>query len=182
MLNLISCLCHARPQGTMKMIKIIQGDGIHGTVAWQCRSARMFSRAAAALIAAAAALLPSLDSGASIARLKFDPAAFAEGVSLAVEGMRIQSRAKARERHWAAREGHVAVHHVGARGHVERGYMRGMSPWSRNLETSKPRNPENRSWNLETTKLSSLQILKLYAGNKLQQSAREPLTITIKIE
>ena len=57
----------------------------------------MFSRAAAALIAAAAALLPSLDSGASIARLKFDPAAFAEGVSLAVEGMRIQSRAKARE-------------------------------------------------------------------------------------
>lgn len=47
--------------------------------------------------------MPSLDSGASIARLKFDPAAFAEGVSLAVEGMRIQSRAKAREaRHRAA--------------------------------------------------------------------------------
>ncbi len=85
------------------MIKIIQGDDIHGTVTVQCRSARMFSRVAAALIAAAAVLFPSLDSSASIARLKFDPAAFAEGVSLALEGMRIQSRAKAREaRHRAA--------------------------------------------------------------------------------
>ena len=52
---------------------------------------------------AGAALFPSIESGASIARLKFDPAAFAEGVSLALEGMRIQSRAKAREaRHRAA--------------------------------------------------------------------------------
>ncbi len=85
------------------MIKIIQGDDIHGTATVQCRSARMFSRVAAALIAAAAVLFPSLDSSASIARLKFDPAAFAEGVSLALEGMRIQSRAKAREaRHRAA--------------------------------------------------------------------------------
>ena len=85
------------------MIKIIQGYDIHGTATVQCRSARMFSRVAAALIAAAAVLLPSLESGASIARLKFDPAAFAEGVSLALEGMRIQSRARAREaRHRAA--------------------------------------------------------------------------------
>ena len=66
-------------------------------------ASRAFRRVAVVSLMAGAALFPSIESGASIARLKFDPAAFAEGVSLALEGMRIQSRAKAREaRHRAA--------------------------------------------------------------------------------
>ncbi|MBQ8113627.1 MAG: hypothetical protein IJ146_10545, partial [Kiritimatiellae bacterium] len=66
-------------------------------------ASRAFRRVAVVSLMAGATLFPSIESGASIARLKFDPAAFAEGVSLALEGMRIQSRAKAREaRHRAA--------------------------------------------------------------------------------
>ena len=77
----------------------------HMTPERQCRgeaAARAFRRAAVVFLTAAAALLPGYGCGASISRLKFDPGAFAEGVSLAIEGMRIQSRAKAREAHHRA--------------------------------------------------------------------------------
>ena len=67
------------------------------------RRSGAFRRVAFVALMAALALFPALESGASVSNLKFDPAAFAEGMSLAIEGMRIQNRARAREaRHKAA--------------------------------------------------------------------------------